>query len=249
MSTDSCDIVDRLEKVKEMVALGEESSESDGDENGGSKKERRKIPGNLPYTSSAGVLKSVLEKIPHAEKPSIFNIDFLSAVLNATGGSARAIPPILKSTGIISQSGAPTELYSQFQTESGRSNAALQALKTGYSEIFKRNQYAHKLDDKNVLDIIVAITGLPRTDTVVRYILSTFKVFQEYAHTAKEEAQIEVPMPRIGDHVTRDTDHSEVAVQPSTLGLVYNINIVLPETTNVEVYNAIFRSIRANLLQ
>ena len=32
------------------------------------------------------------------------------------------------------------------------------------------------------------------------------------------------------------------------LQLAYNINVVLPETTNVEVYNAIFRSLKGNLL-
>jgi hypothetical protein len=32
------------------------------------------------------------------------------------------------------------------------------------------------------------------------------------------------------------------------LHLAYNINVVLPETTNVEVYNAIFRSLKSNLL-
>ncbi|MDP9572991.1 UNVERIFIED_ORG: hypothetical protein J2W66_003484 [Agrobacterium larrymoorei] len=32
------------------------------------------------------------------------------------------------------------------------------------------------------------------------------------------------------------------------VGLVYNINIVLPETSDLKVLNAIFRSIKENLL-
>lgn len=239
----------RQTKMAEANKQSDEQAGPDNDDTGGVKKERRKIPGNLPYTSSAGVLKSVLERIPDAEKPAVFNIDFLSAVLNANGGSARAIPPILKATGIINQSGNPTELYSQFQTESGRPNAALQALKTGYTEVFKRNQYAHRLDDKGIIDIIVSITGLPRTDTVVRYIISTFKVFQEYAHSAKDESTPEFVSPKEEPEPSKLNIKNDGTSRPGNIGLVYNINIVLPETTNVEVYNAIFRSIRGNLLQ
>lgn len=208
-------------------------------------RERRKIPGNLPYTSAPGVLRSVLEKIPDAEKPGVFNADFLSAVFGVSGGSARPIPPILKSTGLLNQSGAPTELYSDFQTTSGRSNAALEALRNGFSEIFKRNQYAHKLDEKGLLDLIVTITGLPRADPVTKSIQNTFQVFQRYAKDAKEQKS--EPHEQEGD-ASRDKDHSIHPPNPN-LGLVYNINISIPETTNIEVYNAIFRSIKLNLMQ
>jgi hypothetical protein len=115
-----------------MADQDEETTPDSETENTASqRKERRKIPGNLPYTTSPGVLKSVLEKIPAAEKPSVFNYDFLGTVLNATGGSSRPIPPILKTMGFLSQSGTPTELYSQFQTESGR--AVILPVLTGFS--------------------------------------------------------------------------------------------------------------------
>ena len=100
---------------------------------------RRKIPGGLPYTSSPGVLRRVLEKIPTSEKPGIFTSDFLGTVMETRGGAARPIIPILKATGLLSQTGAPTELYAQFQTEAGRATAALQALRNGFGEIFRRN--------------------------------------------------------------------------------------------------------------
>src|SRR5437660_8824238 len=57
---------------------------------------RRSIQGNLPYTTSIGVLKRVLERIPESEKPGTFNYDFMSTVLGASGGASRPIIPILK---------------------------------------------------------------------------------------------------------------------------------------------------------
>ncbi len=210
---------------------------------------RRKIPGGLPYTSSPGVLKRVLEKIPTSEKPATFNADFLGTVMGATGGAARPIVPILKATGFLSQTGAPTEIYAQFQTEAGRPTAALQALRNGFGEIFRRNQYAHKAEEAALGDVIVAITGLPKKEGIVRYILNTFQAFQDYAKQAREDAKADEQ---------NDAGHLHDPLLPppgeqngsgtGRLQLAYNINVVLPETTNVEVYNAIFKSLKANLL-
>lgn len=207
---------------------------------------RRKIPGGLPYTTSPGVLKRVLEKIPESEKPQVFNTDFISTVLGASGGAARQVPPILKTAGLLNQSGAPTDLYSKFQTDSGRPEAAVQVLKNGFAEVFRRNQFAHKADEAGLTDIVVSVTGLPKKDPVVRYIINTFQVFQDFAKGAREEVVKEVEAD------SRDRDSGPPIVSADsvarTMQLAYNINVVLPETTNVEVYNAIFRSLKANLL-
>ncbi|MGY3231834.1 hypothetical protein ACVWWJ_003318 [Luteibacter sp. HA06] len=211
---------------------------------------RRKIPGGFPYTTSHGVLKRVMEKIPTSEKPSVFNTDFLATVMGATGGAARPIPPILKAMGFLSQSGAPTELYSQFQTEAGRAGAAIQGLKKGFAEIFRRNQYAHRADRAALTDIVVAVTGLPKTDPVVGYIANTFQVFQEYGKGFREDQaptdKDKDPEPPVRENQSGTSGFVETPLK--NLALAYNINIILPETTNVEVYNAIFRSLKGNLL-
>ncbi len=209
---------------------------------------RRKIPGGLPYTSSPGVLRRVLEKIPTSEKPSTFTYDFLGTVMEARGGAARPIIPILKATGLLSQTGAPTELYTQFQTDTGRPSAALQALRNGFGEIFRRNQYAHKAEEAALVDVIVAVTGLPKKEGIVRYILNTFQAFQEYAKNAREDGKAD---ESIDTALTHDGPPPPLTQNGSSVGriqLAYNINVALPETTNVEVYNAIFKSLKANLL-
>lgn len=209
---------------------------------------RRKIPGNLPYTSSAGVLKSVLSKIPASERPAVFSADFLATVLGASGGASRPVIPILKATGLLNQSGAPTELYAAFQTENGRPKAALQALKNGFQEIFRRNQYAHKLENDDLTDLIVSVTGLPKNERVVGYIRNTFQLFQEIARTARDEPATPAKSESITESSQPASTAKEKAINGTEIGLVYNINIVLPETTNIEVYNAIFRSLKANLI-
>ncbi|TQM12253.1 hypothetical protein FB548_2184 [Pseudoxanthomonas sp. 3HH-4] len=209
---------------------------------------RRKIPGGLPYTTSHGVLKRVMDKIPTSEKPSVFNTDFLATVMGATGGAARPIPPILKTVGFLSQSGAPTELYSQFQTDAGRAGAAVQALKNGFAEIFRRNQYAHRADRPALTDIVVAVTGLPKTDSVVGYMVNTFQVFQQYGKDFREDQAQPDKDKELEQPVRDGVPGTPVETLQKSLALAYNINIILPESTNVEVYNAIFRSLKGNLL-
>ena len=169
--------------------------------------------------------------------------------MEARGGTARPIIPILKATGLLNQTGAPTELYAQFQTDAGRPAAALQALRNGFGEIFRRNQYAHRADEAALIDVIVAITGLPKKESIVRYILTTFQAFQEYAKQARDDAKAEEQgeaSPVYDSPLPSATDQNGAG--GGRLQLAYNINVVLPETTNVEVYNAIFRSLKANLL-
>ncbi|WP_445954441.1 DUF5343 domain-containing protein [Thauera sp. SDU_THAU2] len=87
---------------------------------------RRKIPGGLPYTSSPGScgVSSRRYQLRRSRAPS--PMTFSARSWNARGGAARPIIPILKATGFLNQTGAPTELYAQFQTDAGRPAAALQ---------------------------------------------------------------------------------------------------------------------------
>ena len=103
---------------------------------------RRQIPGNLPYLTASGTLKTILNKIVELAKPEKFNYDFLNNVVKLSGGGARACIPILKKMDFLNSDNTPTELYSKFRTESGRSAAAYQGLRNAFPEIFKRSDYA-----------------------------------------------------------------------------------------------------------
>ncbi|MDR7221215.1 DUF5343 domain-containing protein [Aminobacter aminovorans] len=216
---------------------------------------QRKIPGNLPYLTASGTLKKALDRLIEASRPDKFNSDFLENVLKLSGGSARATIPILKRLGFLTSDGVPTDLYARFRTEGGRGPAALQALRTGFPEIFKRSEYAHSVEDGKLRDIIVEITGLKPSDTIVLAIKATFNVVKSYIPAGMDNSSLSTEE----DHSTADEPlHSQMGQQTalhirqqksSNIGLVYNINIVLPETSDLRVLNAIFRSLKENLMQ
>jgi hypothetical protein len=211
---------------------------------------QRKIPGNLPYMTSSGTLKKALDRLIDAQQPPRYNADFLENILSLTGGGARATVPILKKMGFISSDGAPTALYSKFRTDSGRGAAALQGLQLAFAEIFKRSTYAHNATDAKLKDIIVEITGLVANDPVAVAIRSTFNVVKSYVPANMEiggPASEAAPPPE--DSATDRQPPSPPSDTASEIRLAYNINIVLPETSDLNVLNAIFRSIKENLMR
>jgi hypothetical protein len=151
----------------------------------------------------------------------------------------------------IASDGTPTDLYSKFKTESGRGQAALDGLRNAYSELFRRNEFIHRADAGDIKDAIVEVTGLNKNDNIVRLIFQTFEAIRGFAdkNGAPSNDSVTIGLRGSSDEETRE-DHSTPAISRNKgLGLSYHINIVLPETENIAVFNAIFRSLRDNLLR
>jgi hypothetical protein len=224
--------------------------EGDGHSKKATAAPRREIPGNLPYLAASGTLKRVLDRAVELAKPDKFNYDFLENVVKITGGAARSCIPILKKMAFLNADNTPTELYSRFRTEGGRSAAAHQGLRNAFPEIFRRSDYAHAVEDAKLRDIIVEITGLKANDPVAQAIKGTFSAIKGYIAVGYNPAVAEPESPTSADQPTV-SDHTIVSTQVGDrpLGLSYNINIVLPETSDINVLNAIFRSVRDNLLK
>ncbi|MEQ1540044.1 MAG: hypothetical protein ABL928_14045 [Sphingorhabdus sp.] len=115
--------------------------------------------------------------------------------------------------------------------------------------MFRRNEFIHKADENSVKDTIIEITGLKKTDPIVRLMYQSFDAVRSFikedvsssADSILLEAEEEVP--------TSQRQSGNPAPIAQQLGLSYQINIVLPETENVAVFNAIFKSLRDNLLR
>lgn len=208
---------------------------------------KREIKGGLPYATAPGTLKRALDGIIVAERPDRFSGDFMATMLKILGGSQRPIPPMLRKMGFITSDGTPTELFSKFKSDSARGQAALDGLKNAYAEIFKRNEYAHRATEAEVKDIIIEITGLQKSDQIVKMISQTFEIIRVFADKTSTPTGVD-GVASSSESFRDDTAFVPISKPSSNLGLAYNINIVLPQTDNIAVFNAIFRSLRENLL-
>lgn len=237
--------------VDESQTTEDKSTDTASDTPNDAKQKKREIKGGLPYTVYPKAFKKALDGLITAERPDRFSNDFLSTVLKVTGGSGRPVGPLLKKMHFIASDGTPTDLYSKFKTESGRGQAALDGLRNAYSELFRRNEFVHRADGNIVKDIIVEVTGLNKADNIVRLILQTFEVIRQFADKSSSPSEESTNVSvRTETNELLGEDLLPAGNGRSTgLGLSYHINVVLPETENIAVFNAIFRSLRDNLLR
>jgi len=208
----------------------------------------------LPYITAYGNVEKCLNKIIEAQPPPTFSNDYLSSVFKMTGGGARPVIKFLKHLGFLSESGVPTDIYRKFRIDSTRGAAAAEALKTGYAELFKQNEYIYNESDKKLEEAIISILQCDKTDARIKVILKCFNSVKAHANfeQVSDEAVIQPeisPRSQIINSNQEEKFREPMKDQNVGLNLAYTVNLNLPESTNPHVFNAIFKSLKDNLLK
>lgn len=208
-----------------------------------------------PYINATGLIGKILNKIKVAATPDRFTQDYLATELGFSGGSAKAFIPFAKKIGLLGSDGSPTDLYKQFRnTNTSIAKAAMaEAIKKGYSDIYSRNEYAHSLSKSDLEGLIMEMTGSEKGNKTVQAVIGSFEALKGYAdfnvstadivHEKPEAEEAEVHVPINSASMANGTGDD------IGLNLSYTINLVLPKTDDVAVFNAIFKSLRENLLK
>lgn len=214
------------------------------------------MPESLPYLSSPGSITTCLEKISNASTPEKVTGDFINTKLAIKGGTGRSLPPFLKKIGFVNSDGTPSSIYKKFRNPAESGVAVAQAIRKGYAPLYESNENAHELDSAALKGLIVQVTGQEPGSSVVNYTLSTFKKLKDLADfDANFSAASEEPSePSGGTSVLPSMPrvHREVPREASGrlgMNLSYTINLNLPATSDISVFNAIFKSLKENLLQ
>lgn len=197
-----------------------------------------------PYMNAYGRIKSILTKIQEAKTPPIFSQDFLTTTLGAKGGSALTFIGFAKRIGLLEASGAPTEIYKQFRNPEQSKAAMAVAIRKGYADIYTKNEYAHKLDPAKLEGIVTELTGLEAGHKTIKAICASFNELKKFADFDMELGKDSARKDEENDINSPDHDDG----LKFKMGLSYTINLVLPKTDDVSVFNAIFKSLRDNLL-
>lgn len=212
---------------------------------------------NLPYAQAAGTLENMLGKIKTASVPENFSQDFVSTKLMMKGGSARSIIPFIKKMGLVSTDGSPTERYKKFRNPNKSGQAIAEAMLEVYYELFEMNEYVYELDTSELKALIVEATGAEANSTPVRKVLSTFQVLRNLADFEALESESSSEKSSSIDEAAVGPISQKIYHQPAEkksnnsegINLSYTINLNLPATSDIEVFNAIFKSLKTHLLQ
>lgn len=211
---------------------------------------------NLPYTSSAGTLESMLEKIKSAPAPDRFTQDFVSTKLLMKGGSARSCIPFLKKMGFVASDGSPTELYREYRNPQKSRGSLGKAFRKVYSRLYQMNEYMHLLNDAETKHLIVECTGDSKDSSATRLTLATLNTLKrnsDFDMPTSEAESESITEPQqfsaIANNLVPSASPNMISDNKKGINLSYTINLNLPPTKDIEVFNAIFKSLKVHLLE
>jgi hypothetical protein len=205
---------------------------------------------NLPYVATPGSIKTALERIRTAATPTRVTKDFVSTVLQIKGGTGSSIPPFLKRIGFVGSDGTPTDLYRRFRNQATGGAAMADAIRLGYQDLLQANEYFYRLSDKDLLSLIVQVTGVEADSRAAALTLSAIKILKAFSKFDEADNSSQV----VQEVAAGEPSRTAVTILNSDeqkrigLNLAYTINLNLPATSDQAVFNAIFRSLKEHLL-
>jgi len=204
------------------------------------------------YMQSVKNLAAILSEIQQAPVPQKFTVEFLKT-LGFTSSNDRSILGVLKALGSLDQAGVPTEQYRRYRNKADAPYVLASAVREAYSDLFLARENAETLPNDRIKGILA--TKVDKGDAVLDKMAMTFRALVGLAKWDRpsQKEQPEKP-PEEASDVPRDEAHVpvlpdvRVPVPQVPLQYAYNIQIQLPATKDISVYNAIFKSIREHLL-
>lgn len=196
-----------------------------------------------PYVTAYGKIGNVFEKIKEAAVPPKVTNDFLYTKLGLKSTSYRAMIPFLKKLGFIGEGNVPTAVYRDYRDEKKSKIVMAQRIRNAYKELFAANEYAFKLKREEIISKLNTVLGTPADDKITPRVAASFLELCKLADFETKKVAEALVTP----------ERAEIIVAPQQsaprLGISYTINLNLPATTDVEVFNAIFKALKENLLK
>lgn len=202
------------------------------------------------YTIAINRIPDLFEKIRDGQAPEQFSQQILKD-WGFSSSNDRSFLPLLKTLGFLSPDGKPTSMYNEYRDHSRSKTIMAQALRAAYKDIFLIKEYPTDADKKAVEGKFKSYHNV--SDHVAKLMTRTFYGLLKLAdlkHIAKK------PKPGVKQQ-EKPAEQSKLPIQQEgemqhkfhVSGLHYNFQIHLPATKDIEVYNAIFKSIKEHLIE
>jgi hypothetical protein len=195
---------------------------------------------NVPYTPNPPNVKKFFEKIQAAGTPPKLHQAYLPTI-GFKSSNDRYLIGLCKSLGFVDTAGKPTIKWSEYKDRNKAPKVMADAIKTAYADLYSTYPDAEKKDDDTLQDYFASTSGA--ADSVVRLMVRTFKSLCELAdfEAVAVEEYVTTSTARAGEKV------SEIPLGMKPITININIQLQLPATEDVTIYEALFSALKKNL--
>lgn len=198
------------------------------------------------YTQEFKRLGEFFDKIRDAQAPTKFTQQLLED-WGFKSKNHRAYLPLIKALGFLTADGTPTQRFLDYRNHAESKSIMGDALKESYSDIFLIKEKP-SLSDKLLIE--GKFKSYHNTSDVVAGLMA--KTFYSLLDLADLNGKLDTSKSKTKE--SKDIPEPKAIPEnkpllQSNLGLHYNIQIHLPATKDVEVYNAIFKSLKDHLIE
>lgn len=199
------------------------------------------------YLTSVKNLPDIFAAMQGAQAPEKFTQSFLES-LEFKSTSDRLIIGLLKTLGFLDDAGKPKDRYFRFLDQTQSAKVIAEAVRDAYQDLFKVNVKANEMTKSDVINKLKTLGQGQIGDSVLDKMAMTFTALVKLGDFQSSSAPVPPPQDARNNEGQEDkrspTEHPTLKLG----GLVYNIQIVLPESRDPGVYDALFQSLRRHLL-
>jgi hypothetical protein len=197
------------------------------------------------YMPSVKNLPAILEKIVSGTAPSKFSADHLKNI-GFPSSNDRAVIPILKDLGFLTADGAPTKRYHEYRNSAQSRSILGEALKEAYEDIFHVHAKPTKADRNAIIGVFKSVNNV--NDRLAEIQAATFLALLDKANISGETGGRKPPEQQTVQEPPAHGPDAGSGTTGRTLHLRHNVEVHLPATKDIEIYNAIFKALKEHLL-
>jgi len=209
------------------------------------------------YLTSTRNLQAILNAIQTAKAPPKFTQRFLES-LEFKSPSDRLIIGVLKALKFLNDDGSPTNRYFQFLDQTQGPRVLADGIREAFEDLFDVNLNAQTLQKQDLINKFKTLSQGQLSESVLDKLALTFTELVKLAdwtatppanqqNAVDPQNQAEPPKGEVPAVKTNNTPVTTSHPRVHVDGLIYNIHLVLPESRDPAVYDALFRNLREHL--
>ena len=205
------------------------------------------------YVQTYGQIADFFAKIQEGQAPDLFTNQHLKDI-GFTSSNHRAFIRLLKALDFLSPEGSPTPRYHDYRSKAQARRVIGEAVREAYGDLFVIKEHPTDADRELIEGKFKSAHNV--SDRLAKLMANTFFPLLALADLDATEREKKrkppTPTPKKEEKPPTSSNDPPVTHPPTTVsvsGLHYNIQIHLPATKDIEVFSAIFKSLKEHLLE